>query len=95
LAGCLHLEIHLGIPIAIVQDNDVGGVKVDAQAPGPCGEQEDELLGALPVVLVDLGLSVLSGCIPCTDEDNLSNLDKLDSLQRREKAYKREGFCAF
>ena len=54
------LQVHLRVPVAVEQDNDVCGVQVDAQAPGARGQQEDELLGALRVVGVDLRLAVLA-----------------------------------
>ena len=55
-----HLQVHLGIPVGVVQDNHVGGVQVDAEAAGTRGQQEDELLGSLSVVRVDLALPVLA-----------------------------------
>lgn len=65
--SALHLEIHLRVPVAVVQDDDVGGVQVDAQAAGARGQQENELLAALGVVVVDLRLTVLAGGVTCTE----------------------------
>lgn len=45
--------------------NNVGGVKVDAQASGTGGQQEDELLAALRIEAINLRLSVLSGGVTC------------------------------
>ena len=41
--GSVHgLLVHRGVPVAVVEDDCVGGGKVDAEAPGPGAEQEDE-----------------------------------------------------
>ena len=45
--------------------HNVGGVKVDAQASGTGGQQEDELLAALRIEAINLRLSVLSGGVTC------------------------------
>mmetsp|Transcript_47611 Transcript_47611/g.79829 ORF Transcript_47611/g.79829 Transcript_47611/m.79829 type:complete len:768 (+) Transcript_47611:2909-5212(+) len=38
----LGLQVHLGVPVAVVQDHGVGGRQVDAQAPGAGGQHEEE-----------------------------------------------------
>ena len=53
------LEIHLRVPVAVVEDDDVCGVEVDAEAARPRAQHEDELGAALGVVLLDLAVSVL------------------------------------
>ena len=41
--GSVHgLLVHRGVPVAVVEDDCVGGGEVDAEAPGPGAEQEDE-----------------------------------------------------
>jgi hypothetical protein len=47
------LQVRLRVPVRVVQDDDVGGGEVDAEPAGAGGEEEDELLGAGLVVLVD------------------------------------------
>jgi len=46
------LEIHLRIPIRIVEDDDVGCVQVDAEASGASGQHEDKLLAVFDVVFL-------------------------------------------
>ena len=64
------LEVHLGVPVAVEQHHHVCGVQVDTQPPGSSGQQEDELLAALPVVLLDLALPVLSAGVACTQPNS-------------------------
>ena len=59
------LEVHLRVPVGVKEDDDVGGVEVDAQAAGPRGQQEDELLAPLRVEVVDLRLPVLPARVAC------------------------------
>ena len=78
-ATAADLQIHLRVPVTVIQDDNVCRVQVDAQASGTRGQQEDKLLTALCIVGVDLGLSVLtrsvawdsnraafSSCFDCT-----------------------------
>mmetsp|Transcript_22804 Transcript_22804/g.58024 ORF Transcript_22804/g.58024 Transcript_22804/m.58024 type:complete len:574 (+) Transcript_22804:400-2121(+) len=54
------LQIHLRVPVAVVQNDDVGGGQVDTQAAGARGQQEHKLLAAGRVVRVDGVLAVLA-----------------------------------
>mmetsp|Transcript_34075 Transcript_34075/g.73803 ORF Transcript_34075/g.73803 Transcript_34075/m.73803 type:complete len:464 (-) Transcript_34075:575-1966(-) len=59
--GPVHsLEIHLRVPVRVVQDHDIGRVKVDSETSGSRGQQEGELLRVWRVVSVDAFLPVLS-----------------------------------
>ena len=49
------------IPVRVVENDDVGGGEVDAQAAGARGQHEDEDVGAGRVVGVDALLSLLVG----------------------------------
>ena len=55
------LQVHLWIPVGVVEDDDVGRVQVDAEASRAGGQHEDEFLAALGVVLLDLTVAVLVG----------------------------------
>ena len=55
------LQVHLRVPIGVVDDDDVGGVQVDAETTGSSGQHEEELFAVLGVVLGDLSVSVLVG----------------------------------
>mmetsp|Transcript_32858 Transcript_32858/g.77904 ORF Transcript_32858/g.77904 Transcript_32858/m.77904 type:complete len:460 (-) Transcript_32858:740-2119(-) len=57
------LEVHLGIPVGVVQHNDVGSSQIDSEAAGSGGEQEDKLLRVLLVERVDGVLAVIPGCV--------------------------------
>mmetsp|Transcript_8046 Transcript_8046/g.19965 ORF Transcript_8046/g.19965 Transcript_8046/m.19965 type:complete len:209 (-) Transcript_8046:1229-1855(-) len=54
------LQVHLRVPVAIVDNDRVCGHKVDAQPTGACGEQKDELLAAISIVCVDHVLAVVA-----------------------------------
>ena len=41
----VYLEIILGIPVRIEDDDSVSSGQINAQAPGPGGQEETELLG--------------------------------------------------
>ena len=69
--GVADLEIHLGIPVTVIEHHNVGSVQVDAQPSSTRTQQEDELLGSLPVVVIDLGLPVLPRGIPCTQRGDI------------------------
>ena len=65
--GSVHgLLVHGGVPVAVVEDDGVGGGEVDPEPPGPGAQQEDE--DVLPVLevrhhvasLVDLAAPVKS-----------------------------------
>ena len=53
MSSVLCLEVCLGVPVAIVEDNRVCGLEVDAQPPGAGREEEDELGGVGLVVGID------------------------------------------
>lgn len=55
-----HLQVHLRVPVTVIQDDNVCSIQVDAQATSTGGQQENELLTALLIVGVNLSLSVLS-----------------------------------
>ena len=63
-----HLQVHLGVPVAVKQHNYVGSVQIDAQAPRARGQQEDELLAPGPVEVLNLALPVLSAGIACSEQ---------------------------
>ena len=52
------LQVHLRVPVRVVDDDDVGGVQVDAEAAGSGRKHEDELLAVVGVELLDLTVSV-------------------------------------
>ncbi len=51
------LEIHLWVPVAVVNDDCVGAGQVDTQTTGSCGEQEDEFAAIFSHELFDLLVS--------------------------------------
>ena len=42
----VYLDVIVRVPVGVVDDDGVGGGQVDAQAPGPGGQQEGKLGGA-------------------------------------------------
>mmetsp|Transcript_8845 Transcript_8845/g.30409 ORF Transcript_8845/g.30409 Transcript_8845/m.30409 type:complete len:769 (-) Transcript_8845:151-2457(-) len=54
------LQVHLRVPVRVVQDDDIGGVQVDSEATCPRGKQEGKLLRVGGVVRIDALLPVLS-----------------------------------
>jgi hypothetical protein len=54
------LQVHLRVPVAVVEDDDVGSREVDAQAARARREQEAKLLAAVRVERVDHVLAVLA-----------------------------------
>ena len=66
-----HLQVHLRVPVTVIQDDNVCSVQVDAQATRTGGKQEDEFFTALLIVGVNLSLSVLSRCVACTAQKGL------------------------
>ena len=42
----MYLDVIVRVPVGVVDDDGVGGGQVDAQAPGPGGQQEGKLGGA-------------------------------------------------
>ena len=68
--GAIHgLQVHLGVPVGVVQDHDVSRVQVDAEAAGPRGQHEHELFAALGIVVLDLSVSVLVGSLTVNSEE--------------------------
>lgn len=55
-----HLQIHLRVPVRVVEHHNVCSGQVDAQATGARGQQEDELLRVGRVERVDAVLTVLA-----------------------------------
>lgn len=53
------LQVHLRVPVGVVDDDDVGRREVDAEPAGACRQHEHELFTALRVVLLDLPVAVL------------------------------------
>lgn len=49
----LSLQIHLRVPITVVQDNNIGRDQVDTQTTSSCRQQEDKLVTVGFVVLVN------------------------------------------
>mmetsp|Transcript_20639 Transcript_20639/g.79043 ORF Transcript_20639/g.79043 Transcript_20639/m.79043 type:complete len:211 (-) Transcript_20639:787-1419(-) len=58
VAARLRLDVILGVPVAVVDHDSVGGGQVDAEAASPRGEEEDELRRARRVESVDPFLPV-------------------------------------
>jgi hypothetical protein len=54
------------IPIAVVQDDDIGSRQIDAEATGTCCQQEDELVAAGLVIFVDT-CDTIAVCSPTVD----------------------------
>ena len=50
------LQIHLGVPVRVVEDDNVGGGQVNTQASGPGAQHENELSAVGLVVRVDRDL---------------------------------------
>lgn len=61
----LGLQVGLGVPIGVVEDNCVGSLEVDSESTRASGEQEAELGGIGSIVRVDGGLSATTteGCV--------------------------------
>lgn len=57
------LQICLRVPIAVKEDDNVGGNKVDTETTSTSGEQEDELFAVRCVVVVDCGDTVLMSSV--------------------------------
>jgi hypothetical protein len=63
--GTVHgLKISLGIPIAVIEDNNVCGGQVDTEPPGSGRKQEDKLVAIRSVVLVNSGDTILMTSAP-------------------------------
>lgn len=52
----LGLQVIVGVPVTVVDDDGVSCGQVDAQAPGFGGQQEDKIVCRAPVELVNAGL---------------------------------------
>ena len=61
-----HLQVHLGVPVAVKQHHHVSSVQVDPQAPRARGQQENEFLASGAVEVLDLALPVLSAGVACS-----------------------------
>ena len=59
----LSLEVHLRVPVGVIEDDSVGRGQVDPQAPSSGGQHEYKLVTALTVVVVDVGLEGGKSCI--------------------------------
>eukprot|EP00053_Salpingoeca_punica_P017129 m.163900 g.163900 ORF g.163900 m.163900 type:complete len:637 (-) comp17120_c0_seq4:1564-3474(-) len=59
VGAILSLQISLRIPVAVVEDDDVGSGEVNAETACTGAEHEDELLAVGRIVLVDHALTVL------------------------------------
>ena len=46
------LQVGLRIPVAVVQDDDVGSRQVDSEPASACRQQEDELLSAMGLLTI-------------------------------------------
>ena len=53
------LQVHLRVPVAVVDDDNVGGVEVDAEAAGPAAQHEQDLAGPGLVKLLHLLVTIL------------------------------------
>jgi hypothetical protein len=54
------------VPVAVVQDDDIGSRQIDAEATGTCRQQEDELVAAGLVIFVDARDTIVM-CSPAID----------------------------
>jgi hypothetical protein len=54
------------VPVAVVQDNNIGGHQIDAEATGSCRQQKDQLVAAGLVIFVDARDTVVV-CSPAID----------------------------
>ena len=69
---CACLEIHLGIPVRVIEDDNVSSIQIDAEATGTRGEQEDEFVSPRSVVLLNLRLAILATCVSCQAHHNFN-----------------------
>lgn len=44
LASLGHLQVIVGVPVGVVDDDRVRGCEIQTEAAGPCGQQHDEAL---------------------------------------------------
>lgn len=42
-----YLNVIVGVPVGVIDDDSVGGGQIDSQPPSTCGQQEDKGLGLL------------------------------------------------
>jgi len=54
------------VPVAVVQDDDIGSRQIDAEATSTCRQQEDELVAAGLVIFVDARDTIVV-CSPAID----------------------------
>lgn len=58
--GSVHgLEVHLGVPVTVVEDNCVGCHQIETQTTSSCRDQEDKLVCVWRSVIVNLRLSLI------------------------------------
>lgn len=53
VSSILSLQVHLGVPVGVIEDDNVSGGKVNAQSSSPCGQHEDEFVTARTIEQVD------------------------------------------
>ena len=88
------LEVHLRVPVAVVDDDGIGGGEVDTQTSGAGGEEEDKLLRAGGVVRVDhvlarvpVGVTVDAAVlVPAEEEVILEDVEEAGHLGEDEDA---------
>lgn len=54
MAACLGLNVVLGVPVAVEDDDRVGGGQIDPYTPRPRGQEHDEEGGRRLLKLVEL-----------------------------------------
>lgn len=53
------LEIDLGVPVTVENDDDVGGVKIDAETASSGAQDENFFIGSLLLKIFNAGFSVV------------------------------------
>jgi hypothetical protein len=57
------LEIHLWIPVRVIQDNSVGCHEIQTKSTSSCGDEEDCLLSVLTRKVINLNLTIIKLCV--------------------------------
>ena len=53
MSSCHSLEVVLGVPVTVKDDDRVRCCKVNTKTPRPCGEKEAEVLAALSIKMLN------------------------------------------
>jgi hypothetical protein len=57
------LEIHLWIPVRVIQDNSVSSHEIQTKSTSSCRDEEDSLLRVLTREVINLNLSIIKLCV--------------------------------